>query len=296
MNLLYWNVRGISNFDTQIALKNLYMSHKPMIIFIAEPMVNFAQIPTWYWLTIGVSKYCINNRGPLLPNLWALLGNDLLATVIFVSDQCIALEISCYQSTVYIAAVYASTYYLHRRQLWDDLTHLQGCFLGLWLFIGDFNAILGAHEKRGRRPPPSLSCEDFLNWTNANILNHLSTLGSFFTWTNGRFGIENVALHLDSAVCNEDWINFWRNSSCTALVRHQSDHNPLLLSVIFSDIKHATPFKFFKVWSSHGDCRQLVLDSWSKRVRFQGLGRFQGKLRNMKNTFCALEQNGFWRC
>jgi hypothetical protein len=80
-------------------------------------MVNFAQIPAWYWPTIGVPKYCINNRGPLLPNLWVLWGNEFIATVIFVSDQCIALEVSCYQSTVYIAAIYASTYYVKRRQL-----------------------------------------------------------------------------------------------------------------------------------------------------------------------------------
>ena len=39
MNFLYWNVIGIGNFDTQIALKNLYMSHKPMPIFIVEPMI-----------------------------------------------------------------------------------------------------------------------------------------------------------------------------------------------------------------------------------------------------------------
>jgi hypothetical protein len=232
MNVLYWNVRGIGNPDTRLALKKIYLSHKPSLIFIAEPMINFHQVPAWYWPSIGVSKYCINNRGSLLPNLWALWGNDLLATVIFVSDQCIALKISRFQSTVYIAGIYASNYYLKRRQLWADLTHLQGCFQGPWLFIGDFNAILGAHEKRGKRPPPNLSCEDFLNWSNANILHHLPTGGSFFTWTNGRFGNENVALRLDRAVCNEDWINYWRNSSCSALVRHQSDHNPLLLSLV----------------------------------------------------------------
>ena len=196
MNILYWNIRGICNSETRTALKNLYSTHKPMLIFIAEPKIDFVNIPVWYWPTIGVTKYCINNRGSLLPNLWALWGNDVIAMVIFVFDQCIDLEISCYQSTVYIAAVYASTYYIGRRQLWADLTHLEGCFQGSWLFLGDFNAVLGAHEKRGRRPPPSLSCEDFLNWTNANILNHLPTLGSFFTWTNGRFGTENIALRL----------------------------------------------------------------------------------------------------
>ena len=149
------------------------------------------------------------------------------------------------------------------------------------------------HEKRSRRPPPTLSCEDFLNWSNANILNHLPSSGSFFTWTNGRFGNENVALRLDRAVCNEALINFWRNSSCTALVRHQSDHNPHFLALIFSTVKHATPFKFFKVWTSHEDCRQLVIDNWSKSVRGQGMSRLQAKLRNLKTGFKLWNRNVF---
>jgi len=40
MNFLYWNVRGIDNSYTRIALKNLFLSHKPMLIFIAEPMIT----------------------------------------------------------------------------------------------------------------------------------------------------------------------------------------------------------------------------------------------------------------
>jgi len=72
MNFLYWNVRVIDNSDTRIAFENLFMSHKPILILIAEPMVNLAQIPPWVWSSIGVSKYCINARASLMPNLWAL--------------------------------------------------------------------------------------------------------------------------------------------------------------------------------------------------------------------------------
>jgi len=32
MNFLYWNARGIGNSDTQIALNNLYMSHKHLLL------------------------------------------------------------------------------------------------------------------------------------------------------------------------------------------------------------------------------------------------------------------------
>jgi len=144
----------------------------------------------------------------MLPNLWALRGSDVNLIVIFVSAQCIALEIPWKQSSVYIVAVYASMSSLNRRQLWLELTHLQGCFQGPWLFLGDFNAIMGVHEKRGRRPPPSASCLDFMHWLNANLLTHLPTSGSLYTWHNGRFGVENVALCLDRSVCNEEWLNF----------------------------------------------------------------------------------------
>jgi len=122
MIMLYWNVRGFGNSDTKVALKNLYLSYKPLFIFWVEPMISFSHVPSWYWHNIGVTKSCLNNRGHLLPNLWALLGDEVQAIVIFGSDQCIALEVTCQQSSVYIAAVYANTSYLNRWQLWADLT------------------------------------------------------------------------------------------------------------------------------------------------------------------------------
>ncbi|XP_024630075.1 uncharacterized protein [Medicago truncatula] len=253
-------------------------------------MIAFESVPPWYWDSIGVSKYCVNGREILQPNLWALWGREVSAIVMFISDQCIALEISCHQSTVYVAAVYASTFYLKRRQLWAELTNLQGCFQGPWLFIGDFNAVLGAHEKRRRRPPPPLSCIDFMNWSNANLLHHLPTLGAFYTWSNGRLGSDNVALRLDRAICNEEWVNFWRSSSCSALgnsalVRHQSDHHPLLMSMDFCTSQRSGNFKFFKTWTEHEDCRRIVAENWSKHTRGHGMTRLQAKLKHMKQVF-----------
>jgi hypothetical protein len=108
MNFLYWNVRSFGNSDTKIALNNFYLSHKPSIISLAEPMITFTQVPSWYWHSIGVTKYCTNVKDNLMPNLWALWGSEVTASVIFVSSQCIALELTLQQSSVYIAAIYAS--------------------------------------------------------------------------------------------------------------------------------------------------------------------------------------------
>ena len=112
-----------------------------------------------------------------------------------------------------------------------------------------------------------------MNWSTANLLNHLPTLGALYTWTNGRFSSENIALRLYRAICNEEWINFWRSTSCSALVKHQSDHHPLLLSVDFSGVNRGSSFKNFKTWTSHEDCRRLVTETWAKKFRGHDMTR-----------------------
>jgi len=107
--------------------------------FIAEPMIDVSQIPDWYWRSIGVFKFFVNDKGSALPNLWALWRNSSSPIVIFVSSQCIILELSLNNANVYVAAVYASTSYLTRRELWANLTLVIGRHPGPWLFLGDFN-------------------------------------------------------------------------------------------------------------------------------------------------------------
>lgn len=155
-------------------------------------MVNCNSIPNWYWRTINVTQYCLNIRDPLIPNLCAVWGADCIFTVIFASSQCLVLEHICNGTKVYIAGVYASTSYLLRRQLREDLTTLQNLYTAPWTFLGNFNAVLGAHEKRGRRLPPSISCTDFLTWSNAYLLRNLNTNGVQFTWNNGRLDSDSV--------------------------------------------------------------------------------------------------------
>jgi len=91
MKILYWNIRGIGNPESRISLKNLCDTHK---IFIAEPMISFENVPHLFWRNINITKFCLNDRPSRIPILWGLWGNDLDATVIFVSDQCVALEIT----------------------------------------------------------------------------------------------------------------------------------------------------------------------------------------------------------
>jgi hypothetical protein len=282
MKLLYWNVRGFGNPESQVALKNYCSTHKPDIIFLAEPMVSFDQISNGYWRSLKLDKFGVNRRESRLPNLWSLWHSSFHTTIlVFVSDQCMVLEISL-TVKVYVAAIYANTSYLRRRQLWADLTRLQSQFIAPWLFLGDFNAVLGAHEKRGSRLPPKISCDDFLLWTGANQLSHLHTIGVHHTWANGRSGNDFVALLLDRAICNHAWLLHWNSVHCCALFKVCSDHHPIVVSQDSSGVSHALPFRFFKAWTTHEDCARVVREVWSKEVYGAPMFCLQQKLKRLK--------------
>jgi len=45
MKLLYWNIRGIANTPSSLAFKRLLLLHKPDLVFIAEPWMEFGDFP-----------------------------------------------------------------------------------------------------------------------------------------------------------------------------------------------------------------------------------------------------------
>jgi len=228
MKIIYWNIRRVGNHNSRIGLSELYRVHGPSLVFLAELMISLCSVPRWFWSNIRITKHYSNNSGSLLPNLWAFWGADCDFVVRYDYSLCLVLEYVCNVRKIYIAGIHASTNYLHRRQLWVELLGLQKIYVAPWIFVGDFNAILGAQEKRGRRLSPSISCNDFLGWTNANLLLHLDTVGALYTWNNDRLNSDTIALRLDRSICNEAWTDFWGATTCTSQVRVHSNHNPLL--------------------------------------------------------------------
>ena len=176
MIVLYWNVRGIKNSDTQRSLKNLCYKYKPNILFIAEPMVSFSSIPPQFWLSISMNLVATNERDNLDPNLWTFSSIHLQTpTFVSVAPQHVTLMLQTYTTPMYISAIYASNNPIIRRSLWNDLALIKSSFDGPWLAIGDFNCLLGAHEKRGFPPPNARSCEDFQAMTDTLEFFHIPT-------------------------------------------------------------------------------------------------------------------------
>jgi exonuclease III len=155
MLALYWNIRGIANTPSRLALQRMINIHKPDLIFISEPKMNYNHFPPNWLHRLGYRIFSFNNRETLIPNLWCICSIHLNPIIIDSDDQQVSFSINLNNSNLYLSAIYASTSYLKRKDLWHKLSLLQSQFDAPWCYIGDFNVILGAHEHCGTLNPAS---------------------------------------------------------------------------------------------------------------------------------------------
>lgn len=50
-----------------------------------------------------------------------------------------------------------------------------------WVVMGDFNVVVGTHEKRGGTPPLSIPIDEFVAFTDSCDLIHMDTIGTDYT-------------------------------------------------------------------------------------------------------------------
>ncbi|PRQ42072.1 putative RNA-directed DNA polymerase [Rosa chinensis] len=131
------------------------------------------------------------------------------------------------------------------------------------MVIGDFNAVLGAHEKSGGPSPSRLSCADFQSMSDTCDFVHLDTSGLFFTWSNGWSTSGHVELRLDRCLCDTTWFEAWPFTSCVALPRVVSDHSPLIFSASKLSPSGPKPFRFQSMWLQHPNFHAVVSNCWN---------------------------------
>ncbi|XP_050113925.1 uncharacterized protein LOC126592246 [Malus sylvestris] len=132
--------------------------------------------------------------------------------------------------------------------------------------IGDFNAILGAHEQMGGGRPSQASCAQFSNMSDTCNFTHLNTSGAAFTWSNGWRSRGRTERRLDRSLCDISWFDSWPHSNCIALPKVVSDHNPLIFSGSRVLSSGHRPFRFQSMWVQHPSFRETVTHCWRNTV------------------------------
>ncbi|XP_042515319.1 uncharacterized protein LOC122089682 [Macadamia integrifolia] len=224
-----------------------------------------------------------NTRQSKAPNLWILWKIGLPHPVVSASsDQSISILCDWLGSKIGLSFVHIGSFKVIRRNLWLELG-LQVSPLIPWLVIGDFNATLASHEKRGRRAFNLGSTAEFQAMVDGCELLPVPSLGKKFTWSNNRRR-GNVRAVQDCTFCNEKRLDFFKNVKQLVLVSSASDHAPLLIASDDIPKPRNSPFRFHSFWMENESFISVVEDAWRSQFGGDPIFILASKLKRVKET------------
>lgn len=200
---------------------------------------------------------------------------DILET----SEQMVHMHVTwCGHAKWLLTVVYASTRYVRRIQLWEDLRRLANSHYDPWMVTSDFNTIINDGERKGGAT----------NYCNCGILGFREMVqdcelldagfqGCPFTWKKG-----DLRQRLDRCLINMQW----RLKFLEAVVFHlpffKSDHRAVLMQTKKREKsnRNRRPFRFFASWLTHENFPSFMARAWPRSAPWCGqLPYFQGNLK-----------------
>ena len=121
----FWNVRGLGNHKTVEMLISLLKLHKPLLVFLAEPMVPYTDSVEVIFKSVNMHLVATSPIVNKVAKLWCLSVLNLVQNF-FVNDQFISVTCLLHDKCFSFACVYAVNTYLVRQFLWRDLSPSQG--------------------------------------------------------------------------------------------------------------------------------------------------------------------------
>lgn len=118
-----------------------------------------------------------------------------------------------------------------RRESWGLIRELASRSNLPWCIIGDFNDMMFAHEKVGRRRHPRFLLEGFSETVNECGLRDLGFVGNQFTWERSRGSAAWVQERLDRGLSNQGWMDLFPSAEVKVLDISTSNHFSLFLQL-----------------------------------------------------------------
>ena len=240
-SIMFWNCQGVLSQGFCRTFNGFVRSYNPTLVAVFEPRVSGIKADNF----IRKSGFARSHRVEAVGfsrGIWLLWKECLDVEIVMNHRQFIHLRVSNNSGLIFsIIAIYASLILSVRKQLWSDLDKLAGFVQGPWLPGGDFNAILNASEKQGGSLRSNGVCQLFNGWFHHNKFCDLEFKGPSFTWARG-----SLHKRLDRAICNDNWIERFSDTSVLHLPKVCSDHRPILVQ--FGKLQTARnspkPFRF----------------------------------------------------
>ncbi|XP_030479275.1 uncharacterized protein LOC115696515 [Cannabis sativa] len=269
MKIVSWNARGIGSDRAFRNLSRLVSTSSPTILFIMESRlvknaINF--VKTKLHFDSGLEMLRVGRSGGLLL-LWT---NDVKVTLCSQSISHFDCYVLCAITNVsfHLTCFYGSPVDSLKPHTWPILKRIgRDNPRDPWLLIGDFNAFLFSHDKKGGNPDrgPSSNFRQLLDSFN---LSPIDPVGPSLTWNNNVAHPKNIQERLDWGIINSPWVNLFPNAALNHLGFYGSDHRALKL--VTSTIpgtgsrNHSKRFHFENVWLQDPDWDRIFDQSWTK--------------------------------
>ena len=127
----FWNVRGLGSYKTVEMLISLLKLHKPLLVFLAEPMMAYTNAFDVLFKSVNMHLVATSPIVNKVTKIWCLSVLNLVQCFL-VNDQFIFITCLMHDKSFSFAGVYGANTYLTRRFLWRDLSF----FTGPWCILG----------------------------------------------------------------------------------------------------------------------------------------------------------------
>ncbi|XP_026395781.1 uncharacterized protein LOC113290388 [Papaver somniferum] len=138
------------------------------------------------------------------------------------------------------------------------------------------------HERSSNTRPTICEFPIIQRVIDSSVLIDLGYIGSQFTWSNKKSGINNVKARLDRAMVNSHWLHHYNNSKLFHIDAIVSDHLPILLVTNGNDHQGKNLYRYFKCWFKDPTCQQIIKDSYKTNLRGSHAFKLVNCLRNVK--------------
>lgn len=184
-------------------------------------------------------------------------------SVLSQSPNLIDCKVDINESSFFYSFVYGHPNPAYRRHTWERLERI-----GImrrnqpWFLLGDWNEILGNHEKIGGRIRPPASFQDFRNLVRNNDLMDLKSIGNRFSWVGVR-GTHHVQCCLDRTMANKVWLDVYPTSETEFLEIGESDHRPLVTYISADEVEPKRMFRFDSRLCPKDGFKETLIRGWN---------------------------------